>query len=196
MASDGARHVVTKAGAEVHQTPTEHDLLRVLAVDGGQVPTFRQPLERLWDGYAASNSRQLRVYVNELRRTLEDDPARLPLILTKQGVGCRWRHDRRLNGCATAASGRIWQVTVALALRGDRPCSGLLVPNLGPPRRDRWTPPRVTGASGRAHHRPQCPAATGPAGTIPTDAMTGTPARRGEGIGRHVGAPRGFLTGF
>lgn len=45
-----ARHVVTKAGAEVHVTPTEYDLLRVLAVDAGKVLTLRQLLERVWDG--------------------------------------------------------------------------------------------------------------------------------------------------
>lgn len=90
---DLARHVVTKAGVEVHLTPTEYDLLRVLAVDAGKVLTHRQLLERVWGGYAAANSQQLRVYVNYLRRKLEDDPARPRLLLTEPGVGYRLRHD-------------------------------------------------------------------------------------------------------
>ena len=90
---DFARHVVTKGDAEVHLTPTEYDLLRVLATNAGKVLTHRQLLERVWGSYAAENSQQLRVYVNYLRRKLEDDPARPRLILTEPGVGYRLRAD-------------------------------------------------------------------------------------------------------
>ena len=91
VAIDLARHVVTKAGAEVHLTPTEYDLLRVLATNAGKVLTHRQLLERVWGDYAAENSQQLRVYVNYLRRKLEDDPARPRLLVTEPGVGYRLR---------------------------------------------------------------------------------------------------------
>ncbi len=90
---DLERRVVAKAGVEVHLTPTEYDLLRVLAVDAGKVLTHRQLLARVWGGYATENSQQLRVYVNYLRRKLEDDPARPRLILTEPGVGYRLRAD-------------------------------------------------------------------------------------------------------
>lgn len=90
---DIARHVVTKAGAEVHLTPTEYDLLRVLAANAGKVMTHRQLLERVWGGYAADNSQQLRVYINYLRRKLEDDPARPRWLVTEPGVGYRLRAD-------------------------------------------------------------------------------------------------------
>jgi len=88
---DLAGHVVTRRGVEVHLTPTEYDLLRVLAVNAGKVLTHRQILERVWGSYAAGNSQQLRVYVNYLRRKLEDDPARPRLLLTEPGVGYRLR---------------------------------------------------------------------------------------------------------
>jgi two-component system, OmpR family, KDP operon response regulator KdpE len=88
---DLAKHVVTKAGSEVHLTPTEFDLLRVLAVNAGKVITHRQLLERVWGAYAAENSQQLRVYINYLRRKLEDDPARPRWIVTDPGVGYRLR---------------------------------------------------------------------------------------------------------
>lgn len=91
---DLARHVVTKAGVEVHLTPTEYDLLRVLATNADKVLTHRQLLERVWGGYAAENSRQLRVYVNYLRRKLEDDPARPSLLVTEPGVGYRLKSGR------------------------------------------------------------------------------------------------------
>jgi two-component system, OmpR family, KDP operon response regulator KdpE len=88
---DLAKHVVTKAGKEVHLTPTEFDLLRVLGVNAGKVITHRQLLERVWGGYAAENSQQLRVYINYLRRKLEDDPSRPRWIITDPGVGYRLR---------------------------------------------------------------------------------------------------------
>ena len=93
VAIDLARHVVTRSGAEIHLTPTEYDLLRVLATNADKVLTHRQLLERVWGGYAAENTQQLRVYVNYLRRKLEVDPARPDLILTEPGVGYRLKAD-------------------------------------------------------------------------------------------------------
>jgi two-component system KDP operon response regulator KdpE len=88
---DLAKHVVTRGGEEVHLTPTEYDLLRELVTNAGKVLTHRHLLERVWGGYAADNARQLRVYINYLRRKLEDDPAQPHLILTEPGIGYRLR---------------------------------------------------------------------------------------------------------
>lgn len=82
-------HTVTHKGNEIHLTPTEFDLLLVLARNAGRVMTHRQLLERVWGAYAAENAQQLRVYVNYLRRKLEDDPSQPQLILTEIGVGYR-----------------------------------------------------------------------------------------------------------
>jgi two-component system KDP operon response regulator KdpE len=87
------RHLVFRRGDEVHLTPTEFDLLRVLASDAGKVLTHRQILERVWGSYAAENSQQLRVYINYLRRKLEDDPSHPRLIVTDPGVGYRLKAD-------------------------------------------------------------------------------------------------------
>jgi two-component system KDP operon response regulator KdpE len=86
---DLAAHVVTRRGEPVHLTPTEFTLLQTLAAERGKVMTHRQILERVWGDYAAENSRQLRVYINYLRRKLEDDPAKPRLIVTEPGVGYR-----------------------------------------------------------------------------------------------------------
>ena len=88
---DLARHVVTVDGQEVHLTPTEFDLLAVLATNAGKVMTHRALLEKVWGGYASENSQQLRVYINYLRRKLERDPHEPTLILTEPGVGYRLR---------------------------------------------------------------------------------------------------------
>jgi len=88
---DTGRHEVTRNGQAVHLTPTEFDLLRVLATNAGRVLTHRQLLEQVWGGYAAENAPQLRVYVNYLRRKLEDDPAHPRLIVTEPGIGYRFQ---------------------------------------------------------------------------------------------------------
>ena len=84
---------VTRAGEEVHLTPTEMSLLLALARDAGKVLTHRQVLQRVWGEYAAENSAQLRVYINYLRRKLEHDPAHPVLIITEPGVGYRLKTD-------------------------------------------------------------------------------------------------------
>lgn len=86
---DLAAHSVTRRGEVVRLTRTEFNLLQALAADRGKVITHRQLLERVWGDYAAENSRQLRVYINYLRRKLEDDPAKPRLIVTEPGVGYR-----------------------------------------------------------------------------------------------------------
>lgn len=86
---DMERRLVFRNGEEVHLTPTEMSLLHVLAREAGKVITHRQILQRVWGGYAAENSPQLRVYINYLRRKLEDDPTRPHLIVTEPGVGYR-----------------------------------------------------------------------------------------------------------
>jgi two-component system KDP operon response regulator KdpE len=86
---DIRRHLVFRNQEEVHLTPTEFDLLTVFASEVGKVFTHRQLLERVWGAYAAENAQQLRVYINYLRRKLEDDPSHPQLILTEPGVGYR-----------------------------------------------------------------------------------------------------------
>ena len=91
VAIDIPNHLVVQNGEEVHLTPTEFDLLAVLATNAGKVLTHRQLLERVWGGYAAENAQQLRVYINYLRRKLEIDPSEPTLIVTEPGIGYRLR---------------------------------------------------------------------------------------------------------
>ncbi len=88
---DVRHHLVTRDGQDIHLTPTEFDLLAVLAVNAGKVMTHRFLLERVWGGYAADNAQQLRVYINYLRRKLERNPSEPSLIVTEPGIGYRLR---------------------------------------------------------------------------------------------------------
>ena len=95
---DLIRRVVTKGGDEVHLTPTEFDLLLVLGTHQDRVLTHRQLLERVWGSHAAGNTQQLRVYINYLRRKLEDEPSRPKWLVSEPGVGYRLRADDEVSG--------------------------------------------------------------------------------------------------
>jgi two-component system KDP operon response regulator KdpE len=86
---DLAARRVTRDGADVHLTPIEFDLLRVLAVHRGKLVTHRTLLREVWGPGYGEETHYLRVHVAHLRRKLEDDPARPQIILTDAGVGYR-----------------------------------------------------------------------------------------------------------
>jgi two-component system KDP operon response regulator KdpE len=88
---DIEQHRVMRGAEDIHLTPTEFDLLNVLATNAGKVVTHRQLLERVWGAHAVSNAQQLRVYINYLRRKLEVDPADPRIITTEPGIGYRFR---------------------------------------------------------------------------------------------------------
>jgi two-component system KDP operon response regulator KdpE len=88
---DFARRVVTRAGAEVHLSKREYELLRVLAAKPDHVLTHREILLAVWGPAHVEDTAYLRVYVNQLRQKLETDPAMPRLIVTEPGVGYRFR---------------------------------------------------------------------------------------------------------
>jgi two-component system KDP operon response regulator KdpE len=86
---DRGRHRVTVHGAEVHLTPTEFRLLGTLAAHAGKVVTHRLLLQEVWGPGYVDQPHVARVYMAQLRRKLEPDPARPRWLLTEQGVGYR-----------------------------------------------------------------------------------------------------------
>ena len=84
---DPAAMTVTRAGAEVHVTPTEFKLLYELARRPAQVFTRAMLLEQVWDYSYLGDSRLVDVCVQRLRAKIEDDPARPLVIQTVRGVG-------------------------------------------------------------------------------------------------------------
>jgi two-component system, OmpR family, KDP operon response regulator KdpE len=88
---DLARRQVYLGEQEVHLTPTEYDLLKLLATHAGKVLTHTQLLREVWGVASERDTQTLRVFVGQLRRKLNDDPARPRFILTEPGVGYRFR---------------------------------------------------------------------------------------------------------
>lgn len=88
---DFSRRLVSFAGADVHLTPTEYDLLRELIANAGKVMTHRMLLSRVWGPASAEDTRYLRTYVNQLRKKLESDPSHPVRIINEPGIGYRYR---------------------------------------------------------------------------------------------------------
>jgi two-component system KDP operon response regulator KdpE len=87
---DLARRLVLLKGQEVRLTPTEYEILKYLALHSGRVVTHGQLLRVVWGPNYQRETHYLRVYVGQLRRKLEADPARPCYILTEPGVGYRF----------------------------------------------------------------------------------------------------------
>jgi two-component system KDP operon response regulator KdpE len=86
---DLERREVRVAGAPVHLTPHEFDLLRYLARNEGKLLTHRMILQEVWGPGYADAKNILHVNVSQLRRKLEVDPSRPQHLLTEPGVGYR-----------------------------------------------------------------------------------------------------------
>lgn len=87
---DLTRRLVTVDGLDVQLTPTEYDILRVLAINMGKVLTHHHLLRLVWgEGYQELHI--LRVNISNLRRKIEPDPTRPTYIHTEPGVGYRLR---------------------------------------------------------------------------------------------------------
>src|SRR5262249_12028822 len=83
------KRLVTMNGSEVPLTPIEYDLLRLLAVNEGKLLTHPTILREVWGPAYREESNYLHVYVSQLRRKIEPDPARPRYILNQAGVGYR-----------------------------------------------------------------------------------------------------------
>ncbi len=80
---------VTVGGELVHLTPHEFRILRLLAQNEGKLLTHRTILREVWGPAYGDESNYLHVYVSQLRRKLEPDPARPRHLLTEPGAGYR-----------------------------------------------------------------------------------------------------------
>jgi DNA-binding response OmpR family regulator len=74
-------------GRSIELTPSEFRVLALLAADPGRVFTRRDIAQRLARGAAAADERVCDVHVKNLRRKIEDDPARPRRVVTVRGVG-------------------------------------------------------------------------------------------------------------
>ena len=88
---DLAAKRVTRDGVDVRLTPTEWQLLEILARNRGRLITQKQLLQDVWGPSYGSESNYLRVYVAQLRRKLEPEPSRPRYLLTEPGMGYRFQ---------------------------------------------------------------------------------------------------------
>jgi two-component system KDP operon response regulator KdpE len=87
---DLAARRVRLDGDDVRLTPTEWHLLEVLVRHPGTLLSQRRLLEEVWGpGYETARG-NLRLYMAQLRRKLEDDPARPRHLLNEPGLGYRF----------------------------------------------------------------------------------------------------------
>jgi two-component system KDP operon response regulator KdpE len=88
---DLVNHRVFIDDEEVHLTPTEYELLRLLATHPGKVMTHRALLGQVWGPEYGEMDHYVRVFINQIRKKLREDPARnIRYILNEPGVGYRF----------------------------------------------------------------------------------------------------------
>ena len=84
-------HTVTVRRRPVKLTPKEFDLLVHLARHAGKVVTHRALLAAVWGGQSTEQTEYLRVFIGQMRRKIEPDPANPRYILTEPWVGYRFQ---------------------------------------------------------------------------------------------------------
>jgi two-component system KDP operon response regulator KdpE len=87
---DLARKRVTTAAGEVRLTPTEWHLVEVLVRHAGKLVSQRQLLQEVWGPSYGRETNYLRVYLAQIRRKLEPDPAHPRYFITEPGMGYRF----------------------------------------------------------------------------------------------------------
>jgi two-component system KDP operon response regulator KdpE len=87
---DLAAHAVSIDGFEVHLTPTEFSLLRVLVLNRGLLMTHRQLLTEVWGPEYADATPVLRTHIANLRSKLQAGERQRRLIRTDSGIGYRF----------------------------------------------------------------------------------------------------------
>ena len=86
------RHVA-RSGKEIHLTPIEFDLLRVLAQHRGKLVTHRQLLREVWGPGYEAETHYLRVHFAHIRAKIEPEPSLPRYVITEPGVGYRLRDE-------------------------------------------------------------------------------------------------------
>ena len=88
---DLANRRVLVGGEEVHFTPQEYDILRLLATHPGKIMTHRAILSAVWGPEYTDMTHYVRIYVNQIRKKLRENPAAgVRYILNEPGIGYRF----------------------------------------------------------------------------------------------------------
>jgi two-component system KDP operon response regulator KdpE len=88
---DPVRRCVERSGTEIHLTAREFDALRFLMAHAGRPVTYARLLTVLRGPGFANERTYLRVLIGQIRKKLEEDPAKPTYILTESHIGYRFR---------------------------------------------------------------------------------------------------------
>lgn len=86
---DFEKRQVTLSEEEVHLTPIEYKLIELMAEYSGKVLTHKFILHEIWGVYSGDDTKSLRVFMANIRRKIEKDPAQPRYIMTEVGIGYR-----------------------------------------------------------------------------------------------------------
>lgn len=87
---DLSKHVVKRHGKIIKLTRTEYELLAFLVTNCGKVLTHKELLHNVWGPEYGEESEYVRVFINQLRRKIENDPSNPRFILTEPRIGYRF----------------------------------------------------------------------------------------------------------
>ena len=98
-----AKRVTTVTG-EIRLTPTEWHIVETLVRNAGKLVTQRQLLQEVWGPQYEKETNYLRVYMAQIRRKLEPDPARPTYFVTEPRMGYRFEVDDRSSSSKAQAA--------------------------------------------------------------------------------------------
>jgi len=87
---DPTAHKASVKGRDVHLTPKEFELLLYMVQHPGTVLTHHKLLGAIWGGDYTEQTEYLRVFIGQLRKKIEPDPANPKYILTEPWIGYRF----------------------------------------------------------------------------------------------------------
>lgn len=90
LSVDFNRHQVIVDGERIDLRPTEYRLLNHLIQNAGWVVPHDTLLAKVWGYEYRDETHYLRLYINYLRKKIEEDPSDPEYILTERGVGYRF----------------------------------------------------------------------------------------------------------
>jgi two-component system, OmpR family, KDP operon response regulator KdpE len=90
LSIDFEKRVVTVKGKSIRLTPKEFELLRQLVANEGKALAHRRLLQAVWGPDYGDETEYLRVFINQLRKKIEPDPAHPRYIHTEPWVGYRF----------------------------------------------------------------------------------------------------------
>ena len=90
LSIDLLNHTVRKNGEIIKLTSTEFNLLSLLARNIGRVLTHQYILKEIWGWSFTDQTQYLRVFVAQLRKKVEDNPAEPKILITESRIGYRF----------------------------------------------------------------------------------------------------------